>query len=181
MKKLSILFIILTIIVLPVQAVVTNSSYTDSKAIVYFFYEEKCEQCDQEKAWLEEYVNKDNTISLEYIDTSVEKDLLNKIYDNLKINKKEMPLVVVGSSYFVGFNDNSKKEIKKAIEAYKEKEHCNLINKIRNNEDIKECLTENKNIYNNQSSNFIILMIAVGIIITGIIGIFIFNNLKKEK
>ena len=149
------------------QAVVTNSSYSVK---VYFFYENDCKDCDKAQEWLEDY-KKESFIDVEYINIAANDELYNKITKSLSIKKNKIPLIIIGSNYFTEFN-NSKEEITKAIKSYEKVEsYCDTVSKVRKKENIKDCLNQNKDIYNEQSKisesiKVIIIIISVCLILT---------------
>ena len=122
------------------NAVVTNSSeYSNEK--VYVFYEENNENYEKEKQWLEENPN----IRKEYVNISENGELLNKVKDALKIKKDKLPLTVIGSNYLIGFDEKTQNKINEIIENYKTSgEYTDIVEKIRNGEDVKELVKTNK-------------------------------------
>ena len=155
------------------KALATNSSYDSTQ--LYFFYQEECKDCDKTKKWVEEELKGKNNIRIEYIKIEENKELNKKVKNTLKLKKDNEPLVVIGTNYFVGFN-KIKNNLTKAIKSYEDKDdYCDIISKIRNNEDIKKCLNQNKNIYNQSMPIKIVTMIcALSAIIVLII-------IKKKK
>ena len=99
-----------------VKAIATNSSYTDIK--VYFFYEENCEECDKAKEWLETEFKENIRVRIEYLKTEENKELYDKVNNTLKIKKNKYPLMIVGSTTFIGFDEKTKNNLKEAIQSY---------------------------------------------------------------
>ncbi len=176
MKKVLFMLLLIMILCFPITsyAVITNSEYNIK---INVFYEEECEECKTEKNWLEEY-KKDKFINVEYINIEDYPDLFNDVRKTLDIKKNKLPLVIIGSNYFVGYDDEVKDKIMKAIDAYeKESNYCDLVAKIENKENTKECLEENKGIYEEVSSKSYGYLVVILILISG--GIFII--LKRTK
>ena len=186
MKK-SLFVILACVLLLPsleVNAVVTNSSqYADLK--VYLFGEENCELCAEEKEWLQEYSNKENTVSFEYFDKTEKEELFKTIKDKLFSKEDDLPITIIGSNYFVGFNDQVKDKIKEAATAYNEADsYCDIVARARNNGDMEECLETNKEIYHSDESLplwttvgivLILTIVVIGLIVSAVVMI------KKKK
>ncbi len=179
MKKVLLISVIILILLsfsVVSNAIITNSSeYSNVK--VYIFYEEENDEYQQEKNWLDENVN----INKEYINTNENEELLAKIKDTLRIKKDDLPITVVGSAYFIGFDEKVQNNIKEAIEAYKNaEEYGNIVEKIRNNQEVKEIIKQNKKIYQQPGQSHITLNIIFIIIVICIV-ILILKFLKKKK
>lgn len=169
MKKVLLISIIILILLsfsVVSNAIVTNSSeYSNVK--VYIFYKEENEVYQKEKNWLDENIN----IRKEYINTNENGELFTKIKDALKIKNDKLPISVVGSTYFIGFNEKIQNNMKEAIDAYKKaEEYGDIVQKIRNNEDIKEIVEQNETIYQQPKiSNNVIAIILIILIIGAVI------------
>ena len=179
MKKiLFILIMILLAFPVTTKAIVTNSS---SNIKVNVFYEKKCKNCDQEKEWLEEY-NKNAFINIEYFNIADNKELYAKTRSALNIKKDKLPLVVIGTDYFIDFNETVKNSLITAIISYEENtSYCDAVTKLKNNEEIKECINQNKNIYKKSNVFLTFLKILFGACIICVIIIFRFVFNKKRN
>ena len=173
MKKELLIIFLLIILVFPIttKAIATNSSdikYTN----IYFFSDNDCQACETGKQWLENYTKENNEINIEYLNVSKNKELYDNLKEALNIKTKKLPLIIIGSNYFIGFNNNTKTNITKAVDAYKEHEedYCEIISKVKNKEEVKDCLKQNKKIYK-QSKNItffkIIIIIGIACLIIG--------------
>ena len=161
-----------------VKAIATNSSYTDIN--VYFFYEENCEECDKAKEWLETEFKENYRVRIEYLKIEENKELNEKLKESLKIKKNKYPLMIIGSNTFIGFNEKTKSNLKEAIKSYEEvNDSCDVVSKIRNDEDIKECLNQNKDIYKEPFEFPIYGVILIVFFICLIIGVFFMMKKKK--
>ena len=177
MNKLLSIIIIFIILIIPinVNAVVSNSFYNIK---INVFYKDNCKECEEEKEWIEDY-KEDKFINVEYINIKDNEKLYNEIKESLKIKKDNVPLVIIGSNYFLGFNDRIKGNLIEAIKAYEEsKDYCDVVTKIKNKEDIKECLKVNKNIYKDNIFISVIIMI-IAIIVLVIIGRLVVKKIVK--
>ncbi len=162
-----------------VKAIATNSSYTDIE--VYFFYEDSCEECDKFKEWLEEELKDNTLIRIEYLKVDDNKELNENLKDALKIKKNKYPLMIIGSNIFIGFDEKTKNNLKEAIQSYEEvDDFCDVVSKIRNDEDIKECLNQNKDIYKESFEFPIYGIVLIVFIICVILGVFFMMKKKKR-
>ena len=178
MKKIIIMFFLLMCLCFPIKsnAVATNSSYSVK---IYSFFQNDCKNCDKEKEWLENY-RKESFIDIEYINIDNNDELYNKVKKELSIKKNKTPLVIIGSNYFVGFNNKTKDKLTKAIKSYEEADsYCDTVSKIRKNENIKDCINKNKGIYNQQKTSLFVKVIIVIISICLIVGTSLI--IKKKK
>ena len=93
----------------------------------------------------------------------------------MNIKKDKYPLLIIGTNYYIGFNDKIKEEITNTIENYsKFDSYCDIMNTKLN---IKECQKQN-NIIDEKSNFFIYLIVTlVGAVILSIM----FILLKKYK
>ena len=171
MKKLLLILLIMMYLFFPVvsKALVTNSFYNNIN--IYFFYEGKCKECDEGKKWLDNKLKENNRVKVEYIKINNNKDLNNDVRKALNIKKDKTPLIVIGSNYFIGFNNNIKNDLENAIKSYEDEEDfCDIVSRIKNNESTKECFKQNEGIYkkSNISNIFYILLGAIICIILAI-------------
>lgn len=84
-----------------------------------------------------------------------------------------MPLIIIGSNYFIGFNENTENDLKNAIDSYeKAGTYCDLVINVKTNKDTKKCIVKNKSIYSQTSEISIIWKILIVILsISLIIGV----------
>ena len=179
MKKILII-IAFIIIIYPfkVDGVVTNATDT-SKIRINYFYDDNEESLNG-RNWLDSYLENKNDVTKEYISIKDNKELYNKVKSILKIKKDNVPLIVIGSNYLIGFTEKTKSKITKVLEAYQDSDkQCNLISKIRNNKDIDECLEINSNIYKEDNHIITYLLIILILIITILIILKIVVKRKK--
>ncbi len=182
MKKLVGIFCILLLLCTPifVSALATNSSVNYS-INVNVFYEDNCKECEKVKKWLEDYKKDDTSLIISYFNVKKNKKLNIKVKEALDIKRKKVPLIIIGSNYFVGFNDKVKNNLIEVINAYeKEDKYCDIVTRVENNKNIKDCININKDIYNNPSN---ISMIKKIIIVVGFLCLIMVIRLvyKKKK
>lgn len=178
MKKVLLISITLILISINIasNAIVTNSAeYSNVK--IYVFYEENNKNYEEEKQWLDENTN----IRREYINTNENKELYNNTKEALNIKNDKLPITIIGSTYFVGFDEKVQNSIKEAIEAYENtEEYGDIIKKIKDKEDVKDIIQQNEEIYkqpnlSNGFFNIIIIIIAILLVI------FIIKKILKMK
>ena len=114
---------------------------------LYLFYSNSCPHCAHEK----EFLSTLDDINIKKYEVSQYSKLYDKVVDKLNIDSNGVPLTIIGSDYIVGFNDNTKIEITKMINAYSKEEYCDVVDLIIRNKDIKSCTLKNKNIYENSA------------------------------
>ena len=170
------IFLMLICFISVSNAIVTNSSeYSNVK--VYVFYNEENEVYKQEKEWLSEKVN----ARKEYINTNENEELFIKIKDALKIKNDKSPISIIGSTYFIGFDEKTQNNMKEAQEAYeKAEDYSDIVEKIRNNEDVKDIIKQNGEIYKQPSTSNVFLNVIFAIIALFIV-IFILKIVLEKK
>ncbi len=179
MKKILFTSIVLILLLFPIvsKAVATNSSYYDGVKI-YVFYEENSENFEQEKQWLEE----DASIMKTYLNINENSELLSKVKDALKIGGNKLPITIIGSTYFIGFDEKVQNNMKEAVEAYKNvEEYGDIIEKIRNNEDAKDVIKQNEEIYKQPGKFNTVFNIILIIVVVCVVILVIVKSLKKKK
>ena len=163
MKKLLYMFFLLVLLCLPTtsKALATNSSYNN--IVVYFIYEDNCNSCDKGKEFLEQHLKDNNRVRAEYIKVDNNKELNTKLREALNIKKEDTPLIIIGTNYFIGFNNKIKENLTEAIKSYENTaDYCDVVSKVRNNEEIKDCINFNKDIYKEKTPTFLIIISIVG-------------------
>lgn len=179
MKKQLIIFFLLILLCFPIvsKAVVTNSIEYDGTKI-YVFYQESNENYEKEKQWLEDNTN----IRKEYINTNENNELYTKVKDVLKIKKDKLPLTIIGSTYFIGFDEKTKNQINEAITSYENADqYGDVVEKIRNNEDVKDIVKQNEGIYKQPgTSNNILIIVLIIVVVFILICILKAKGMKKR-
>ncbi len=177
MKKIT--YIILSLFVLfPMAchaAVATTSG--ERELNVYLFTLNECDKCEDVKKYIEAKHDKNNRIILNEINVNEKEEVYEKAKEILKFKSDNYPLVIIGTDYFIGYDN---KKLDSAIKSYLNNEdYCNLVYRIENNKDISNCLEINKDIYKSTNSNLllsIVLLVAIGLII----GITSFIIIKRK-
>ena len=165
-----------------VKGVATNAD--DYEALkIYVFKKEDDKKSQELEDWLNEFIKEKINLNVEYLDKDSNEELITKVKKELSIKPNKYPLVIIGSNYFIGFNDEIKEQITEAVNKYQEHDsYCNLVTKIQNEEDITNCLTNNKGIYNQveykTNTPWLLIGIVVGIVLV-IGGVIIVRRIKK--
>lgn len=145
-----ILLVLLLVCPISVFAYATSSSVDDDiKVNIYLFYSEECPHCHKEREWLKEYQKENPDIQVKYYERNEHSDFLSKVRKSLAIKNSYVPLTVIGSDYFIGYNADIEKQIKEAVLAYKEHEdYCDIVSLVENGKDTEGCRVKNNGIYN---------------------------------
>lgn len=174
---ISIMLIVLSFGTISNAIVASSSQYSISSVKAYVFYNEENEVYNEEKTWLDENIN----IRKEYINTNDNNELFTKVKEALKIKKDKFPITIIGSTYFIGFDEKIKNNIEEAFNAYSEaEEYGDIVEKIKNNEDVTDLIKQNEKIYKQKSNVNIILIIVITFIVVVLI-IFIIKAILKNK
>ena len=110
---------------------------------LYLFHSSSCPHCKAEIEFLESI--KDDYPSLKVITYEVSENEMNynfynKVLKKTGINATGVPFTLIGTDYYVGFDENTgtDKEIKKSIEKFLNGDYVDVIAKIKNDEDISD-------------------------------------------
>lgn len=110
---------------------------------LYLFHSSSCPHCKAEIEFLESI--KDDYPSLKVITYEVNENEMNynfynKVLKKTGINATGVPFTLIGTDYYVGFDENTgtDKEIKKSIEKFLNGDYVDVIAKIKNDEDISD-------------------------------------------
>lgn len=110
---------------------------------LYLFHSSSCPHCKAEIEFLDSI--KDDYPSLKVIEYEVSKNEMNynfynKVLKKTGINATGVPFTLIGTDYYVGFDENTDtdKEIKKSIEKFLNGDYVDVIAKIKNDEDISD-------------------------------------------
>jgi len=114
------------------------------KLIINIFHLDTCPHCNDEIAWLKT-LDKDK-YDINYYEVNENKTFYYEVVDKLDIVSTGVPLTIIGSDYLIGFSDSIKADIKELINKYEDNDYCDVVDLIKNEEDIKECLNINSKI-----------------------------------
>lgn len=140
MKKLK-MFLILTLFLILFIPFRINAEENEIR--LYLFHSSSCPHCKAEIEFLESI--KDDYPSLKVITYEVSENEMNynfynKVLKKTGINATGVPFTLIGTDYYVGFDENTgtDKEIKKSIEKFLNGDYVDVIAKIKNDEDISD-------------------------------------------
>lgn len=140
MKKLK-MFLILTLFLILFIPFGINAEENEIR--LYLFHSSSCPHCKAEIEFLESI--KDDYPSLKVIEYEVSGNAMNynfynKVMKKTGINATGVPFTLIGTDYYVGFDENTStdKEIKKSIEKFLKGDYVDVVAKIKNDEDISD-------------------------------------------
>lgn len=130
--------IIITALLLFIPFVVS----ADEKMLrVYLFHQESCPHCKKEIQYLEELKNEYS--NLDVVTYEVSQNVMNYNFMNRVIDKTgivtngQVPFTIIGTDYYIGFEDHVKKSIKDSIDKFlNDKNSIDVIAKVKNGEDV---------------------------------------------
>lgn len=130
--------IIITALLLFIPFVVS----ADEKTLrVYLFHQESCPHCKKEIRYLEELKNEYS--NLDVVTYEVSQNVMNYNFMNRVIDKTgivtngQVPFTIIGTDYYIGFEDHVKKSIKDSIDKFlNDKNSIDVIAKVKNGEDV---------------------------------------------
>lgn len=130
--------IIITALLLFIPFVVS----ADEKTLrVYLFHQESCPHCKKKIQYLEELKNEYS--NLDVVTYEVSQNVMNYNFMNRVIDKTgivtngQVPFTIIGTDYYIGFEDHVKKSIKDSIDKFlNDKNSIDVIAKVKNGEDV---------------------------------------------
>lgn len=143
MKKVVYILILMVLCLIPLNVNATNKE----EVSLYLFYSTSCPHCKAEKTFLDDIKDDYPNLKINYFVAQENPTLTSKIRDELGIKNSYVPLTVIGSDYFIGYSEDTKKQILEAIDAYSTRESCDLTALVINNESTKGCKSQNNDIY----------------------------------
>ena len=130
--------IIITALLLFIPFVVSKEEKT---LRVYLFHQESCPHCKKEIQYLEELKNEYS--NLDVVTYEVSQNVMNYNFMNRVIDKTgivtngQVPFTIIGTDYYIGFEDHAKKSIKDSIDKFlNDKNSIDVIAKVKNGEDV---------------------------------------------
>lgn len=131
MKRFKLLAVlILFIFLIPVSA------SAKEKVNVHLFYSDDCPHCKKEITLLDrlEKENKIVVYKYELSNSTLYKELVGKVRKTFDIDNSYIPLTIIGTNHYIGFNDNTAVKIENAVEYYSDKNYQDIVNKIINDQ-----------------------------------------------
>lgn len=178
MKKIAITLLIM-VLSLPVMvnAVVWGSASPDN-VNVYIFTSDSCDKCDETIQYVEKLKEENIRVVVRKMDVKDRQELLDQVKDVLNIKSKKLPLVIVGTNFFTG----DEEELNKGIQAYLDRdEHCDLISTIQSEGDTQACIQANEGIYEQPKSSSVFKIVAAIVGVIAIVAIVVVIVVKKKS
>lgn len=138
LKRVAIIFLVYF-------AFISNAK-AEEKVKLYLFHNYDCPHCAEEKLYLKELEQEyDN---LEIITYEVKKDeenreMLKEFLISNDWDIRGVPLTVIGTNYFIGYNDDIGIKIRCAINYYSENEHRDLVGEFLGTSEVRGDLEDN--------------------------------------
>lgn len=126
---------------------------------LYLFYGDGCPHCAKEKEYFKELESKYDNLNIHQYEVWYDEDnqnLLSDVKDALNSTSNYVPYTVIGEKYFIGFNDDTKLQLEKAINNCIENDCEDIVSKVINGEEIKwdkQDATDNNQISDNKKDN----------------------------
>ena len=126
MKKIFYLLFIFVMLLVPSNVFALN------EVNVYFFHDSSCSICEQERIYLQA-LQKDRYPNMRIysyeINTSTNKELMEKAKKMYGITKTGVPFTVVGDKAFIGFSQAMKGDIQHTVYSYSNTSYLNKLGK----------------------------------------------------
>lgn len=126
MKKYFLIILTIMLFLIPTKV------HANEKVNIYIFHNETCIHCKHAISYLNELKEKDSSINIytyeiSKITNAHNRNLLNKAEKVFDINILNVPFVIIGNTYYIGFNDNIKNDYDKTISFYKNNDYKDII------------------------------------------------------
>lgn len=121
-----IILIIIFLFITPIK-VLANDNVN-----IYVFHSETCIHCKHALSYLNELDKSRNDITLHTFEVSRDinaynRVLYNKAMETLEININSVPFIIIGNSYYVGFDESDKDTFVKTINYYKNHNYRDMV------------------------------------------------------
>lgn len=153
MRKVVFYIMCLIILIMPITAsAVVSGGYSaiadEEMVTIHLFYSEECPHCHKEREWLDSFTKENPKVKVKYYEREESSELVSKVRKSLSIKNSYVPLTIIGSDYFIGYNDDIKKQITEAFSAYAEhEEFCDIVSLVEKGESTEGCRVKNNGIY----------------------------------
>lgn len=152
LKKIIYTFVLLLVVILTSILIKQKSVLADNNkeniVNIYFFHSNECSHCNNEIKFLKELEQKYNNIRIYKYEISNKENskLFREVQLTMNIKTIGVPLTIIGSTYYNGFNEEkSSIEFIKTIEYYKKYGYEDIVGKFLELENIKEYTPNKKN------------------------------------
>ncbi len=117
----------------------------EEKVTLYLFHNYDCPHCAEEKVYLKELAEQYDNLDIVMYEVKKDEDnrqLLTDFLTTTDWDVRGVPLTVIGSTYFNGYNDDIGTKIRCAINYYSEHEHRDLVGEYLGTVEVRDDLTD---------------------------------------
>lgn len=139
MKK--IIKVLLLIFFISVFIIPVNAKEKD-KITLYLFHGDGCPHCAEEIKYLDKLNYDIEIVKYEVWNNKENSLFMDKVKEKFNISENGIPLTIIGDSYILGYNDLLASKINRMIEFYLENDYIDQIERIKNDEFVKEDLVD---------------------------------------
>lgn len=148
MKKIKILLVAIFMMLLFLPNVKAEENLK-----FYLFYQESCPHCHDEMEFINSIKDEYPTVDFVFYEISLNEmnyNFYNKVLKKTKINANGVPFTIIGTDYYVGFNEEISKNIVESLNKFLEVGTIDVISMVKNDEDLSD-IKYNENINENMS------------------------------
>ena len=148
MKKIKILLVAIFMMLLFLPNVKAEENLK-----FYLFYQESCPHCHDEMEFINSIKDEYPTVDFVFYEISLNEmnyNFYNKVLKKTKINANGVPFTIIGTDYYVGFNEEISKNIVESLNKFLETGTIDIISIVKNDEDLSD-IKYNENINENMS------------------------------
>ena len=113
--------------------------------VINLFYWSQCSHCHEEMEWLKQIDNKYSNLTVNYYEVTEYTELDKKVREYFDIEKESVPLTIIGNDYYLGYSSASNAKFMTSIEKYVAFNSCDIVEKIKNDDDVSLCYDMNYN------------------------------------
>ncbi len=139
MKKIIRLCLLLVILLCPLMVKAEN------KVTLYLFHGDGCPHCASEIEYLNKIESKYENLEIVKYEVWYNEEnssLLQDVYNAYGITRNGVPTTVIGNTLIQGYGDGTGPKIERAIKYYLENDYIDQVERIKNNEFVKEDLKD---------------------------------------
>ena len=139
MKKRILIVLLLLVCMVPINVLAVSKDYEDNvasvvgitpdtnKVTLYLFFGQECPHCEEERIWLKK-IEKDyrKYLDVKYYEVwhdDTNRTNMEKIREQMDIERTGVPLTVIGDKYYVGYSTTMSSVIENTIKEYAELDH----------------------------------------------------------
>ncbi len=148
MKKIKILLVAIFMMLLFLPNVKAEENLK-----FYLFYQESCPHCHDEMEFINSIKDEYPTVDFVFYEISLNEmnyNFYNKVLNKTKINANGVPFTIIGTDYYVGFNEEISKNIVESLNKFLEIGTVDVISMVKNDEDLSD-IKYNQNVNENMS------------------------------